>query len=377
VSRCFYWSEVHRRDDQDRVAQPVGAGNGAALTSRAEGDLPGAASSPPLLQVEALRKEYRQAGTLTLLRQTVQVVKAVDGVSLTLPAGTTLGIVGESGCGKSTLARCVAGLVPPTGGRTLFEGTVLAKRVEQRGQAIRRRLQMVFQNPDVTLNPAHTVGNTLARSIGLLGGLRGAARRKRALELLRAVKLDERYLSRRPHQLSGGERQRVAIARALAGDPDLVICDEPLSALDVSVQAVVLNLLSELQLTQSVSYLFISHDLSVVQYLADWVAVIYLGRLVEIGPAAAMSTPPYHPYTEALLKAIPVPDPRRRQAHVALQGSPPSAIHVPGGCPFHTRCPRKLGPICEEQEPPWRDGPQGRRIWCHIPVEDLGRLQQE
>src|SRR5207244_13348700 len=174
-------------------------------------------------------------------------------VSLALPAGGTLGIVGESGCGKSTLARCVAGLVEPTDGRMLFEGSALARRVERRSQAIRRRLQMVFQNPDVTLNPAHSVGSTLERSIRLLSGLRGAARRRRALELLRAVKLDERYLSRRPHQLSGGERQRVAIARALAGEPSLVICDEPLSALDVSVQAVVLNLLSELQIKKDIS----------------------------------------------------------------------------------------------------------------------------
>jgi peptide/nickel transport system ATP-binding protein len=328
-----------------------------------------------LLEVEGLRKEYRQAGSLTLLGQASRTVKAVDDVSLALPAGGTLGIVGESGCGKSTLARCVAGLVEPTGGRLLFENAALARRVERRPQAIRRRLQMVFQNPDVTLNPAHTVGSTLARSIRLLSGLRGAARRKRTLELLRAVKLDERYLSRRPHQLSGGERQRVALARALAGEPSLVICDEPLSALDVSVQAVVLNLLSELQIKQRISYLFISHDLSVVQYLADWVAVIYLGKLVDIGPATAMATPPYHPYTEALLKAVPVPDPRKRGTHAGLQGTPPSAIDVPSGCPFHTRCPCKLGAICEEQAPPWREGQGGRRYWCHIPVEDLLRLQ--
>lgn len=369
LSRCFFWEEVRRPEPEEEVS---GQGDEDRVAAVEAGGSPGLT---PLLEVEALRKEYRQAGPLTLLGQAARAVKAVDDVSLTLPAGTTLGIVGESGCGKSTLARCIAGLVEPTGGRILFERTPLARRVEQRAQMIRRRLQMVFQNPDVTLNPAHTVGSTLGRSIYLLSGLRGAAKRQRALALLRAVKLDERYLSRLPHQLSGGERQRVAIARALAGEPSLVICDEPLSALDVSVQAAVLNLLSELQVKQAISYLFISHDLSVVQYLADWVAVIYLGRVFDIGPAAAMATPPYHPYTEALLKAVPVPDPRRRGTHTGLQGAPPSAIDVPSGCPFHTRCPRKLGAICEQEAPPWREVAGGRRYWCHIAAEDLARLQ--
>jgi peptide/nickel transport system ATP-binding protein len=327
------------------------------------------------LQVDALRKEYRQAGPLTLRGQAARVVKAVDGVSLDLPAGATLGIVGESGCGKSTLARCIAGLIEATAGRVLFAGAALPARVEGRSQATRRRLQMVFQNPDMTLNPTHTVGNTLGRAVRLLSGLRGAAQRRRVVALLRAVKLDERYLLRLPGQLSGGERQRVALARALAGEPDVVICDEPLSALDVSVQAAVLNLLSELQIEQGISYLFISHDLSVVQYLADWVAVIYLGSLVDSGPAAAMATPPYHPYTEALLRAAPVPDPRRREAHQGLPGTPPSAMDVPRGCPFHTRCPRMLGAICAEQEPPWRETAAGRRYRCHITPDDLARLQ--
>jgi peptide/nickel transport system ATP-binding protein len=368
LSRCLFWDEV-RRPDPEEVAGQEGVRWAPATVAG------GSPALPPLLEVETLRKEYRQAGPLTLSGQDVRTVKAVDDVSLALPAGTTLGIVGESGCGKSTLARCIAGLVEPTGGHILFERAPLARRVEQRAQAIRRRLQMVFQNPDVTLNPAHTVGSTLGRSIYLLSGLRGTAQRQRALSLLRAVKLDERYLSRLPHQLSGGERQRVAIARALAGEPSLVICDEPLSALDVSVQAAVLNLLSELQVKQDISYLFISHDLSVVQYLADWVAVIYLGRVVDIGPAAAMSTPPYHPYTEALLKAVPVPDPRRRGRHTGLPGSPPSAIDVPNGCPFHTRCPRKLGAICEQEAPPWREVAGGRRYWCHIAADDLAQLQ--
>jgi peptide/nickel transport system ATP-binding protein len=270
----------------------------------------------------------------------------------------------------------VAGLVEPTSGELDFEEEPLPGRVEGRSGAVRRRLQMVFQNPDSTLNPSHTVGATLTRSIRLLSGLRGAEALGRARDLLHAVNLDERYLSRLPHQLSGGERQRVAIARALAGEPHLVICDEPLSALDVSVQAVVLNLLSELQDREGISYLFISHDLSVVQYLADSVAVTYLGKVVDLGPASAMATAPYHPYTEALLRAIPVPDPRRRSDRTGLQGSPPSAIDVPRGCPFHTRCPRKLGAICEEEAPPWQTTATGRRYACHIPPADLERLQR-
>jgi peptide/nickel transport system ATP-binding protein len=366
-SRCLFWEEVRQPGDEVQERRPAfGSTSSAAGTANPEASL---------LHVVDLRKEFRQSNSLSLLGDGSRTVKAVDGISLDLPRGTTLGIVGESGCGKSTLARCVAGLVRPTSGTIDFDGEPLPGRVEERSRSIRRRLQMVFQNPDVTLNPSHTVGNTLTRSIRLLRGQRGAAARDSARELLRAVNLDERYLERLPHQLSGGERQRVAIARALAGEPDLVICDEPLSALDVSVQAVILNLLSDLQDRVGISYLLISHDLSVVQYLADQVAVTYLGKVVDLGPASAMATPPYHPYTEALLRAIPVPDPRRHSARTGLQGSPPSAIDVPRGCPFHTRCPRKLGPICEEQAPPWYTTATGRRYACHITPVELEPLQ--
>jgi peptide/nickel transport system ATP-binding protein len=368
LSRCLFWQEVRQPEDDVQVRR--------SFDTIPEASINAANPDAPLLQVVDLRKEFRQAGSLSLLGDGNRTVKAVDGVSLDLPRGTTLGIVGESGCGKSTLARCVAGLVEPTSGTIDFEGEPLPAKVEERPRSIRRRLQMVFQNPDVTLNPSHTVGHTLARSIRLLGSQRGAAARDRARDLLRAVNLDERYLERLPHQLSGGERQRVAIARALAGEPHLVICDEPLSALDVSVQAVILNLLSDLQDREGISYLLISHDLSVVQYLADQVAVTYLGKVVDLGPASAMATPPYHPYTEALLRAVPVPDPRRRAARTGLQGSPPSAIDVHRGCPFHTRCPRKLGPICEEQTPPWYTTATGRRYACHIQPADLEQLQR-
>lgn len=367
LSRCLFWPEVPTTAPPVAASPPVAPRPIAAARSDAA----------PLLDIDDLRKEFRQAGGLGLLGRATRTVKAVDGISLDLAPGATVGIVGESGCGKSTLARCVAGLVEPSSGEMRFEARPLPGRVEARATAVRRRLQMVFQNPDATLNPAHTVGATLARSIELLsgGGLGVAARRERVVQLLNAVNLDGRYASRLPHQLSGGERQRVALARALAGEPSLVICDEPLSALDVSVQAVVLNLLGELQDRDGISYLFISHDLSVVQYLADEVAVIYLGRLVDVGPAATMATPPYHPYTEALLRAIPKPDPRQREAKTGLAGSPPSAIDVPSGCPFHTRCPRKLGPICEDQTPPWFETPTGRRYSCHIPPADLVRHQ--
>ena len=361
-SRCLYWSEVHRPVEERRDL-------------RAEHAEVATATTDPLLQVVDLRKEFRQSGALGVLGGG-RTVKAVDGISLDLPRGTTLGIVGESGCGKSTLARTVAGLVEPTSGEIAFDGKRLPGKVETRPRSVHRRLQMVFQNPDATLNPTHTIGSTLTRAIRLLRGERGAAARARARDLLHAVNLDERYLSRLPHQLSGGERQRVAIARALAGEPELVICDEPLSALDVSVQAVILNLLSDLQDREAISYLLISHDLSVVQYLADQVAVAYLGKVVDLGPAWQMAAPPYHPYTEALLRAIPEPDPRRRSSRAGLAGSPPSAIDVPSGCPFHTRCPRKLGPICEEQAPPWQLGANGRRYACHIPPAELELLQR-
>jgi peptide/nickel transport system ATP-binding protein len=234
----------------------------------------------------------------------------------------------------------------------------------------------VFQNPDSTLNPSHTVGYAIRRALRRLRHLGAAESRREVGRLLEVVKLPAEFAGRRPHQLSGGQRQRVAIARALAGDPDVVVADEPVSALDVSVQAAIINLLSELQAHRGTTLVFISHDLSVVRYLADHVAVMYLGKIVEVGPVEAVFAPPYHPYTEALLSAVPVPDPEAQHDRILLEGPLPSATELPRGCPFATRCPRRIGTICDETPPPEHELAGGHRIACHIPADELTRLQR-
>jgi peptide/nickel transport system ATP-binding protein len=248
-----------------------------------------------------------------------------------------------------------------------------------RSRALVRELQMVFQNPEATLNPAYAVGRQIERPLRRFHVVPRSQVRAEVVRLLRAVKLDEHYYDRLPRQLSGGERQRVGIARAFAGRPQLVLCDEPVSALDVSVQAAVLNLLLEIQRERGTSLVLISHDLSVVRYFADQVAVMYLGQFMEYGPAEAIYAPPYHPYTESLLAAVPIPDPTVPPPALRLSGAVPSALHPPSGCPFHTRCPRRAllpdgGRICETMVPPWRDAGQGHRIFCHIPLEQLRAL---
>ena len=295
----------------------------------------------------------------------------MDGVSAQIGRGRTLGLVGESGSGKTTLARCIVGLAERSGGEVTLLDLPLAPALSQRDPAILRRLQMVFQNPDEALNPYRTVGQTLTRTLSRLARLGKAGARQRAGQLLTLVKLDPSYLDRLPGQLSGGEKQRVAIARAFASQPDLLLFDESVSALDVSVQAAILNLLSDLQTEGQTAYLFISHDLSVVSYLADEVAVMYLGQVVEAGPTERIFQPPHHPYTEALLSAIPVLDPASDRTRIHLQGEIPSAAAMPGGCRFHTRCPRYLGDLCAEQEPPWQDAGDGHWIRCHIPADEL------
>ena len=237
-----------------------------------------------------------------------------------------------------------------------------------------RALQIVFQNPDSALNRRFSARRILARALTKLVGLRGEGRDERVRELARAVRFDERQLAARPTQLSGGLKQRVAIARAFAGDPRVVVCDEPTSALDVSVQAAILNLLVDLQAEQGVSYLFISHDLGVVRYLADRIAVLYLGRVMEVGDAATVFTGPHHPYTEALLSAVPALEGEERP-RIRLEGEIPSAAEPPSGCVFHTRCPRKIGEICEREEPPLAEVGPGHTMRCHIPLEELRRLQ--
>jgi peptide/nickel transport system ATP-binding protein len=307
-----------------------------------------------------------------------EAVRAVHDVSLELGLGETLGLVGESGSGKTTLAKLLLGLLAPDQGATLeLDGARLPARVTSRNDEQVKSLQIVFQNPDSALNRAHSVRRLIARSLSKLGALRGAAREARLQSLTAAVRLPQRYLGSRTRQLSGGLKQRVAIARAFAGDPRVVVCDEPTSALDVSVQAAILNLLADLQREHGVSYVFISHDLHVVRYLSDRIAVLYLGRLMEIGPAADVFDGPHHPYTEALLSSVPALDGEAiTRERIRLSGDLPSAAHPPSGCVFHTRCPRKLGEICEQQEPPFTDTGAGHRIRCHIPLEELRRLQK-
>jgi peptide/nickel transport system ATP-binding protein len=306
-------------------------------------------------------------------------VKAVDDVSLRLAKGRTLGVVGESGCGKSSLVKGLVGLEPLSGGALEFLGMDINDPVTDRELGIIKEMQMVFQNPDSTLNPSYTVGKQIARPIRRFKTVPRNQVKSEVVRLLRAVRLSAAYYGRLPRQLSGGEKQRVGIARALASRPDLIICDEPVSALDVSVQAAVINLLLEIQQAFGSAMIFIAHDLSVVRYFSDDIAVMYLGQVVEIGPAELIYDPPYHPYTEALLSAVPIPDPEAEQAKIRLAGNVPSALNPPKGCRFHTRCPRRRtmlpdqGRICTT-DPPWRQARSGHRILCHIPIEKLETL---
>ena len=335
-----------------------------------------------ILELRSIKTHYRHASNSLLnvigLGEK-EFVKAVDGVSFQVPPGITLGIVGESGCGKSTLVKTIIGLETITSGGTDFLGCDISMRIEDRPIKIIRELQMVFQNPDATMNPLYSVGKQIERSLRLLGKIAPAQQRDEVIRLLRAVKLDEHYFDRLPSQLSGGEKQRIGIARAFAANPALVLCDEPVSALDVSVQAAVLNLLLEMQQQHGTTLLFIAHDLSVVRYFSDYIAVMYLGQIVEFGRADSIYQAPNHPYTEALIASIPIPDPLAVQNLIRLDGAVPSALTPPSGCRFHTRCPRRSvlpgnGIQCETQEPPCQnDGPQ-HRIYCHIPIEQLRNL---
>ncbi len=324
-------------------------------------------SVEPLVRLEELGKVFQQRG---------QSVHALESVSAAIWPGETLGLVGESGSGKTTLARTLLGLVPPTTGTVEFENRMLAPQLSKRSRDDVRALQIVFQNPDSALNRRHTVRRILRRALKKLAATTGSAAETRMLALMQSVRLAERYVSARPVQLSGGLKQRVAIARAFAGEPRLVVCDEPTSALDVSVQAAILNLLVELQAERRVSYLFISHDLGVVRYLSDRIAVLYLGRLQELGPADVVFDGPHHPYTEALLSAVPTIDGGGRE-RIRLEGEIPSAASPPSGCVFHTRCPRKVGEICELEEPPLVEVEPGHFMRCHIPIAELRRLQEE
>jgi peptide/nickel transport system ATP-binding protein len=325
-------------------------------------------SRPPLLKATELSKSF---GTIP------HRVPVVHAVSLELWPGETLGLVGESGSGKTTLARLLVGLASPDpGGVIELDGTALAGESRTRRAGELKSLQIVFQNPDSALNPSHSVRRLIGRALARLGRVPKAERPARLLELIRSMRLDDRDLNLHPRQLSGGMKQRVAIARAFAGAPRIVICDEPTSALDVSVQAAILNLLVDLQIKHQVSYLFISHDLGTVRYLADRIAVLYRGRLMEIGPAERVFAGPHHPYTAALLSAVPSLD-DDNERRVRLQGGTARASGDRGrstGCVFHPRCPRKLGYLCEEREPALQPGAEpGHQIRCHIPLSDLER----
>ncbi len=298
---------------------------------------------------------------------------AVNEVSLSLRRGETFGLVGESGSGKTTLAKCVTGLIAPDTGTVTFEGKLLKATAGRRSQDALRAIQMVFQNPDSTLNPAWSTRAILTRAVRKLGS--GGSVRAKVDKLSADVRVEPRFLMQKPTDLSGGQKQRIAIARAFAGDPTLVVCDEPASALDVSVQASILNLLVELQTKEQVSYVFISHDLAVVRYISDRIGVMYLAELIEVGSAEEVFNPPHHPYTEALLSSIPTLNFDEKRERIALRGTMPSLSDPPTGCRFHTRCHRILGDICVNQEPPVQEAVSGHTYQCHIPPDELLRLQ--
>ncbi len=373
IARCIYALEIEKQPRTSRSQQKVE-------------EEPPQPKSPKedLLAFEGLKIYYPQESNSVVSLFGLgekKFVKAVDDVSVRVARGRTLGIVGESGCGKSTLVKGLIGLEPVTDGGVEFLGFDATQPVSVRDTKLIQEMQMVFQNPDSTLNPSYSVGTQIARPIRRFRTVPKNQVKSEVIRLLKAVRLPPTYYDRLPRQLSGGEKQRIGIARALASRPDLIICDEPVSALDVSVQAAVINLLLEIQQVFGSSMIFIAHDLSVVRFFSDDIAVMYLGQIVEIGPAETIYAPPYHPYTEALLSAVPIPDPDAEQKEIRLSGNVPSALNPPSGCRFHTRCPRRQemlpddGRICETEVPPWRASEKGHRILCHIPIEDLEKVE--
>lgn len=331
----------------------------------------------PALLVEGMDVRYPVRRSLAewLRGAPPRQVRAVEDVNLQATTRQTLGIVGETGSGKTSLARALVGLVERTAGTVELMGIELPPDLDTRSTEMLSLLQMVFQNPDEALNPYLTVGESLRRPLRTLRGLSREEAKQGVVELMELVRLPADYVHRMPGQLSGGEKQRVAVARAFASNPNLLIADEPVSSLDVSVQAAILNLLAKLQIEHDTAMLFIAHDIAVVGYLADQIAVIYLGQLMQFSDAKSIFYPPYHPYTEAVLSAVPPPDPSVRQERIRLPGELPSAVDTPSGCPFHTRCPRFLGDICVQQTPPWQESQDGKRIFCHIPIHELEAAQ--
>lgn len=331
-----------------------------------ENPIPSIAAGTELLRIEDLHKSYGRKN---------RRVRAVDGVTLAVKSHNVLGVVGESGCGKSTMGLTISGLLTPTTGRILFDGEDISISWRERSVETLRQIQLIFQNPGRSLNPSFTIERIIGRPMKRLLGMDSRTeRRKRIVEMLAEVGLGEEYLYRKATQLSGGEMQRAAIARAFSLSPRLVVCDEPTSALDVSVQSSVLNLLSDLQHASGVSYIFISHDLNVIGYVSDYIVVMYLGRMCEYGRRDEVMNPPFHPYTEALLSAVPEIDPSRKREQIRLEGSPPDPTAKIVGCPFAGRCPRRLGYICDSSPPPRVELSETHFLYCHIPADQLSAL---
>ena len=356
------------------VGTGTGTGAGAGASTRADDD-------QPLVQIRGLEKHFPQKVAWPkekglpphqviwrAISRRPAAVRAVDGVSLDITPGETVGLVGESGCGKSTLGRTLLRLLDPTGGTILFDGKDITRASASALRPIRRRMQMIFQDPYASLNPRMTVGTTISEPLEIFGLAGGKSqRRDRVAALLEKVGLRPDAASRYPHEFSGGQRQRVGIARALAVEPRFIVCDEPISALDVSIQAQIVNLLQDLQQAESLTYLFISHDLKIVQHICNRVAVMYLGKVVELAAAATLYSQPKHPYTQALLSAVPTLDPATRRKRIILEGDVPSPLDPPRGCPFHPRCPVANKPkACFEELPTLRRLENGTQAACHV-----------
>jgi oligopeptide transport system ATP-binding protein len=317
-----------------------------------------------LVQVRDLKMHFPITQGIVIQRK-VGAVRAVDGISFDIIRGETLGLVGESGCGKSTTGRAILQLYRPTGGSVSFEGEDLTTLKGERLRKMRRRMQMIFQDPYASLNPRMTVGDIIGEPLLVHDILKGKARRERVQELLNVVGLNPYFVNRYPHEFSGGQRQRIGVARALAVQPEFIVCDEPISALDVSIQAQIINLLEDLQNQFNLTYLFIAHDLSVVRHISDRIAVMYLGKIVELTDRKELYDNPLHPYTQALLSAVPIPDPvvEEKRRRIILEGDVPSPAHPPVGCNFNTRC-RLATDVCRQQEPEFRDAGRGHWVAC-------------
>ena len=327
----------------------------------------GATNGSSLLKIDNLKMHFPIMRGVIFQRQ-VGAIKAVDGLNFSMFKGETLGLVGESGCGKSTTGRAILQLYRPTDGNVVFEGKDLTKTSGEELRKMRRRMQMIFQDPYASLNPRMTVGSIISEPLEVHGiGSNRKERQERVQDLLKRVNLNPYFVNRYPHEFSGGQRQRIGIARALAVNPAFIVCDEPISALDVSIQAQIINLLEDLQEELGLTYLFIAHDLSVVRHISDRIAVMYLGKIVELADRDALYANPMHPYTQALLSAVPIPDPviESKRQRIILEGDVPSPANPPKGCHFNTRCPRAMD-ICRQQEPPFKDYGDGHYAACFL-----------